>query len=436
MTDTTTWISGPAAGTGLPAESLAGLDAAPVEARSLPVSPTSVADVRRAGLHLRDLWLPAVTLDADALRHNLDRFARWCAERGLDLAPHAKTTMSPHLWSAQLARGAWALSAATVAQARTMRSFGVGRVLIVNEVVDGGQLAWLAGALGDPGFHPVCLVDSAEGVRLAEAALAGAHRPLPVLVELGVQGRRAGVRDIDRALDLARLVRDSAHLVLAGVEAFEGVFPQRRDDDSPARVRGWLDRLLDFTVRADAEGLFAEVPEVIVTAGGSGYPDLVADALSDPPSLSVPLRRVVRSGCYVTHDDLFMERASPLRSSAVADPLRPALSCYARVLSRPEPGRALLGVGKRDVSFDIDLPVPRALLRGERRIPLDGGVRVAELNDHHGFLDISASAAHAPVVGDIVELGLSHPCTVFDKWPLIPVLDSGRRVVDAVRTLF
>jgi D-serine deaminase-like pyridoxal phosphate-dependent protein len=424
------------AGSGLPADLLAALDTAPVEARSLPVSPTTAAAVRSAGLHLRDLWLPAVTLDESALRHNLDRFARWCADQGADLAPHAKTTMSPHLWSAQLERGAWGLTAATTAQARTMRSFGAPRVLIANEVVEEGQLAWIADALSDPGFQLLCLADSAAGVRIMESALAGAARPLPVLVELGVAGRRTGVRDLDDALDLARRIAASPVLTLAGVEAFEGVFPQRRDDDSPERVRAWLDRLLDFARRADAEGLFADADEVIVTAGGSSYPDLVADALSDLPDLSLPIRRIIRSGCYLTHDDLFMERASPLRSAATDDPLRPALSCHARVLSRPESGRALLGVGKRDVSFDIDLPVPRALLRGDRRIPLDGATRVVELNDHHGFLDFTGTGDDAPDVGDIVELGLSHPCTVFDKWPLIPVLDSEGRVVDAVRTLF
>lgn len=428
--------TGSATGGGLPAAPLTELDRAPVEARSLPESPTTVERVRAADLHLSDLWLPAVTLDEAALTHNLDRFARWCAERGVDLAPHAKTTMAPGLWSAQLERGAWGLTAATVAQARVMRRFGVPRVLIANEVVEPEQLAWLAEALDDPGFEPLCLVDSAAGVRIMEHALAGAARPLPVLVELGVAGRRTGVRDMDRALDLARTVAASPALTLVGVEAFEGVFPQRRDDDSPDRVRAWLDRLYDFARRAGAEGLFDGAAEVIVTAGGSSYPDLVSDALAQPPELSRPIRRIVRSGCYLAHDDLFMERASPLRSAADDDPLRPALSCHARVLSRPEPGRALLGVGKRDVSFDVDLPVPRAVLRDGERIPLTDGARVVELNDHHAFLDLSGPADEALRVGDVVELGLSHACTVFDKWPLIPVLDGDGRVVDAVRTLF
>ncbi|GAB3455982.1 alanine racemase [Streptomonospora sediminis] len=428
----------PLAGSGLDAEALAALDAEPVEARSVPDSPISAAEVRSAGLHLSDLWLPAVVLRDEAVRHNLDRFARWCAEHGAELAAHGKTTMSPHLWSAQLDRGAWGLTASTVAQVRVMRRFGLRRVLIANEVVEPAQLAWLAAELADPAFSPVCLVDSAEGAAAMEVGLAAAPRPLPVLVELGVAGRRTGVRDPGDALALARRVAASPQLELVGVEGYEGVFPQRRDGDSPERARAWLEGLVEFAARADGEGLFAAADEVVVTAGGSSYPDLAAEALGSLSGLSRPLRPLIRSGCYVAHDDLFMERASPLRSGADPDPLRPALTCYARVLSCPEPGRTLVGVGKRDVSFDIDLPVVRAVLRDGRRIPVEeGGVRVVELNDHHGFLDIGDTAgAAAPQVGDAVELGLSHPCTVFDKWPLIPVLDAQDRVVDAVRTLF
>jgi D-serine deaminase-like pyridoxal phosphate-dependent protein len=61
--------------------------------------------------------------------------------------------------------------------------------------------------------------------------------------------------------------------------------------------------------------------------------------------------------------------------------------------------------------------------------------RVTALNDQHTFL------RDADVrVGDIVRLGLSHPCTAFDKWNLIPVINDADaaqpRVVDMVRTFF
>ena len=414
-------------------DAVAALDTQPVSARSMPTSPTSAEQVRTSEWTLDELWLPAVVLHDTALRHNLDRFAAWCAASGVRHAPHGKTTMSPQLWSAQLARGAWGLTAATTAQARVMHSYGVSRVVIANEVVSPPDLAWLAGTTADPDSEVLCVVDSLEGVTLMERHLAHAAKPLPVLVELGVAGRRTGVRDTTEALNLAERVAASGKLHLAGVEGYEGVLPQRRDGSAPEDARAWLERLTEFAVAADKRDVFTETERVLVTAGGSAFPDLAAEALRGMPELSRPIIPIVRSGCYLTHDDLSYERNSPLRSTADADPLRPALSCFARVVSCPEHGRAILGVGKRDVAFDIDLPVVRARRREGVRLPITGQARITELNDHHGFCDVETGLLE---VGDIVELGLSHPCTVFDKWPLIPVVDENDRVIDAVNTLF
>src|SRR5699024_11174949 len=197
-----------------------------------------------------DLWLPAVVLHEPIVQHNLERFHRWCVAAGVELAPHGKTTMSPHLWSAQLDRNVWGLSAATVAQARVMRDCGVSRVLIANEVIDPGQVRWLADQLADPTFEPLCLVDSTPGGELLERHLAGAERPLAVLVELGVPGRRTGVRDPADAVELARRVAASPALRLAGVEGYEGALPQRRDGSAPEDARAWLSRLRELVVRA------------------------------------------------------------------------------------------------------------------------------------------------------------------------------------------
>ena len=412
---------------------LAALDGQAVPARDLPITPASPAQARQAGWRLEDLWLPAVVLHEHALRHNLERFARWCSDNGVEHAPHGKTTMAPQLWSAQLAAGAWGITAATVSQARVMREHGVPSVLIANEVVDPQGLRWLADVLAEQDFEVLCLVDSIEAVEIMERHLDTAYRPLPVLVELGVPGLRTGVREQGAALELAQRVANSTRLRLAGVEGYEGALPQHREGSAPDDAREWLNTLTEFAVAADARGLFAGAGEILVTAGGSAFPDLAAEALRGMPRLSAAVRPIVRSGCYITHDDMFYERNSPLRSGADPDPLRPALSCYARVISRPEPGRVLLGVGKRDVAFDIDLPTPRAVLRDGKRIELDGVATISKLNDHHGFCDVEPGLLG---VGDVVELGLSHPCTVFDKWPLIPVLDYSNQVVDAIRTIF
>jgi D-serine deaminase-like pyridoxal phosphate-dependent protein len=407
--------------------------------RNLPDDPVgTVGSIGDAGWRVTDLLLPTLTLRRSALDHNIALFARWCARVGVDYAPHGKTSMSPQLIADQLAAGAWGVTAATVAQARLMHAWGVPRVLLANEVVDLVGLRWLAARLADGAdsdFEVYALVDSPEGVdRMAsvlDPMVAGAPRPLPVLIELGVPGGRAGARSRAAALAVARRVASAPGLELAGVECFEGVYPQDRAPESLRRVDEFVADLAAVLAELDRAGLFADRDEVLLTAGGSSYPDRVVDAWRSLPALSRPVRRVVRSGGYVTHDHGLLDRGSPFAPAArhPLGALRPALELWAHVLSTPEDGLAICGFGKRDASYDIDVPLPLRRLGADR--PLRGAT-VDKLNDQHAFVRHDGELA----VGDVVVFGLSHPCTVFEKWPLVPLLDDADQVVGAVRTSF
>ena len=55
-----------------------------------------------------------------------------------------------------------------------------------------------------------------------------------------------------------------------------------------------------------------------------------------------------------------------------------------------------------------------------------GLLTVVELNDQHAYARIEPGLTID--VGDRVRCGMSHPCTAFDKWRHIPVLDEDDRV--------
>jgi D-serine deaminase-like pyridoxal phosphate-dependent protein len=356
---------------------------------------------------------PVCVLRAEALTHNLETMAQWCRHRDVDLAPHGKTHMAPQLLARQLDAGACAVTVATISQLRVFRAFGVRDVVLANELVDDSGLRWLAAELdADPDFTFVCWVDSLRGVEImtSQLAQAGVARPVDVCVEVGMAGGRTGCRGHDSVDEVARAVVASPRLRLAGVAGYEAARGHGTTPDEVALVMSYL-----TDVRAAAARLtpLFETDDVVVTAGGSTYFDAVADALSGD------WQTVVRSGCYLTHDDGLYHRTSPLRDS-----LRPALRVWARVLSCPEPGLALAGMGRRDVSFDQDLPVPYGLPAS----------RVAKLDDQHAYLVLGGD--DRVEVGDWVEFGISHPCTLFDKWPIIPMVDDDGRVVDLVRTFF
>ena len=375
---------------------------------------------------------PLCVLDGGALEHNLAVMADWCARHGVGLAPHAKTHMAPQLLAKQVAAGACAVTLATISQVRMFRTFGVREVILANELVDPAGLAWLAAELdADPRFRLTCWVDSVRGVRLMTDALeaAGAQRAVQVCVELGAPGARTGCRDLDGADEVAAAVLASPRLSLVGVAGYEAALGHDVSGPGVAVVTDYLMRL-----RQTAQHLAGrcETDDIIVSAGGSTHFDLVADLLAGD------WRTVLRSGCYLTHDDGLYRDTSPLtRPGSAAGGFKAALSVWAQVCSRPEPGLALLTMGRRDASFDQSLPVPKRV-RTAAGWSSDGlaGCEVFKLNDQHAFLALPPGAQDSVDVGTWLDFGISHPCTVFDKWPMIPVIDDSGRVVEVVRTFF
>lgn len=396
---------------------------------------------RGPGLNLFDggFLFPVAAISAPDLDHNLAVVSRFCAERGVSLAPHGKTTMSPEIIARQLAAGAWAVTAATASQARLMRAFGVQRVLIAHHLVDPAAVRWAFDELAaDPQAEILALVDSVEAVEAMERALAGkpAGRTLDVLVELGAGRGRTGCRSIDEAVEVAGRAAASGRLRLVGAEAYEGILHRGGGDDFEA-VDELLAGLRELVHRLDDRGRFDHLDEIIVTAGGSTYPDRVVALLSDEWAVSKPVRLVIRPGCYVTHDSRHYEEWGPFgaRPPMADQPrLRAALTVWSYVVSRPEPGLALLGFGKRDASYDVDLPMPTAVRRDGQMIRLDGELEVFRLDDQHAYAKVAAGFDLA--VGEVVGCGISHPCTTFERWRAMPLVDERFDVIGAVRTFF
>ncbi|GGC96318.1 alanine racemase [Tersicoccus solisilvae] len=415
------------------------------------------------GSALADLQTPLLTLDSGALTHNLDLLAGWCRDRGVLLAPHGKTTMAPALWRAQLDRGAWGITLANPAQLRVGRHVGVQTLMLANSLTDPQAIRWVAGEVAS-GARIVSWVDDVRTVERIDAVLGaagiandGADVELELIVELGGAGGRTGARSVEAALEVARAVGASRHGRLAGVGGYEGSLAHTADDAGLAAVRQYLTALRSLHERLLAEGAYPG--DALVTAGGSAYFDDVVGILgpcatgrgSSGGAAGPRVDVVLRSGAYVIHDDGFYRGISPFSRQGPArhdpdgeDAFRSAMHVWARVVSAPEPGLAILDAGKRDLPVDEGLPVPQ-LIGPELGAPMRPltGARITAVNDQHCYLvtdpDTTDGIELRP--GDVVRLGLSHPCTAMDKWTLVPVIDDADRpedavVVDTVRTFF
>jgi D-serine deaminase-like pyridoxal phosphate-dependent protein len=388
--------------------------------------PVTLREFAQARHHLFDgpfTW-PLMVARRSALDHNIATLAEFTARHGLRFAPHGKTSMAPSLFAAQLEAGAWGITAATAAQVLAYYSFGVPRILLANELLDPTALRWLAARI-DEGLDLLLYADSAEGVEaLSDAA---GRRPFRVLVELGHPDGRTGCRSAAELAGIARLVGAAPGLELAGVAGYEGGLPDA------ASASAYLAGLRAATVELSGAGLLPA--EVIVTAGGSAFFDLVAEHLAGDWLPGHDLVPVLRSGAYITHDDGIYTERTPY--NRIAGSLRPALEIWAQVLSVPEPGLAIAGLGKREAPYDAGLPVPQRVRRRDGTVEPGAGLSVTDTNDHHAYLTGTPTGSGTPLrPGDLICFGISHPCTAFDKWQVIPVVDDAYTVTDLIRTYF
>jgi D-serine dehydratase len=444
-------MSAPSRADRSPALDLSAIEALPVDGLTKGLRPgrpsLPLAAIGRQGWSLlrEDLGLPVVVLKESALAHNGAWMRRFLAATGTSIAPHGKTTMAPQLFARQLADGAFAITLATVHQVALARRFGVPRILLANEIGSRADADYVLEEMRrDPAFELYAFVDSLAGVRLlAEAArAAGPGRPLKLLLECGFAGGRAGCRALEGALAVARAVKAEAPvLALIGVAGFEGIVPGEDDAARETAACNFLDSLVAMAEACAEADLFAD-GAVWLSAGGSHYFDLAAERFARA-RLGRPARILLRPGCYLTHDSVhygdrfprLLARSAPARG--LGPGLRPALELWAKVLSRPEPGRAVLGFGKRDCSHDQGPPQPLSWFRvGSHAAPqpIGDGHRVAALNDQHALLDLPADSPLA--FGDLVACGVSHPCLTFDRWPVLPIVDDRYGVTGAIRTFF
>jgi len=382
-----------------------------------------------------DLSLPAAVLYQERLEHNLDWMRRFIAEYKVQLAPHGKTTMAPKLFDMQMRSGAWGITLATAHQTQVAHAHGVRRVLMANQLVGRQNMAIISGLLKDSGFEFYCLVDSAELIEQLGRYFSAAGQQLGVLLELGVDGGRAGVRNEDQ---LGRVLESLDHwketIRLRGIEVYEGVL------ETEESIRVFLRRAVAVTRKLVEEGRMQSTPALLSGAGSAWY-DVVAEEFS-AAGLGGAVEIVLRPGCYLTHDVGSYRRAQAriLENNPVArkmhEGLLPALQVWAYAQSIPEAEKAILALGKRDAAFDSGLPVPALHYRPGQGAPMPAPAHwsVTKMMDQHAFLQIGANDDLR--VGDMIGFDICHPCLTFDKWRVLPVLDSNYTVVNIVQTFF
>ncbi|MFA0155619.1 amino acid deaminase [Vibrio sp. 10N.261.46.A3] len=381
-----------------------------------------------------DISLPVAIIKQSALTNNLNWMQSFADHHQVKLSPHGKTSMTPAFFRQQLENGAWGITVATPAQTEVAAMAGAKRIIMANQLVGKTNMAIVEQLISEFDVDFYCCVDSSVNVQQLNQYFANTKQTLKVLIEFGVPGGRCGCRSPEEVLELAQTIQDTPALSLAGIEVYEGVI---HGDNAEQDIRTFLKQALTSVESLASDGLIVGQP--IITGAGSAWYDVVAECLANLTDYLA----IIRPGCYAIHDTgIYLDAQSKVLQRAQANQgyacelggdLESALEVWAYVISRPEPTKLVVGLGKRDVAFDAGLPIAERGYRNGEAISVKGLTATAVM-DQHTFVETDGSSEIE--VGDMIAFSTSHPCLTFDKWRYIAISDDDHQVTNWVETCF
>ncbi len=305
------------------------------------------------GTPFEDLDTPCLIVDLDAVENNYRAVAERYSGKVCQMRQHTKNIKSPTLARMQIRAGGAhdGVCTAKLSEAEVMVEHGITDVLIPNQVVTADKIARLS-ALQRQGDVKVC-VDNPQNVKDL-SAIADAHGvKIGVLIEVDTSMGRAGVRNVDEGVELAKLAEG-----LPGVN-FRGVMShQHLEDfvDTESRIltaREYIERCLDVKEAIEAEG----IPVEIVSSGET----FSYDAAADMEGVTE-----VEGGTYALMGT----------SYGYMEEFQVANKILSTVVSTPSPDTAIGDAGMRALSWPSGAPTVEGL----------PGVTVETLHDDHVVL--------------------------------------------------
>lgn len=401
----------------------------PIGTKGLPICRSSRGSF---SLMKEEVSLPCAVVRQSAIENNIEWMQTFANKNNVKLCPHGKTTMTPDLFKQQLDNGAWGITVASAVQAEIAVLAGAKQIIIANQVVGKVNMQIVANLIKDHGVAIYSCVDSVANVEAWDRVLTHSGITVPLFIELGVEGGRCGCRTSNDVYELAQAIQQTPHTDFKGIELYEGVIS---GDNAEQDIREFLKFAISLLKELKQE---YQLEDAIISGAGSAWYDIVAEEFSQLADLI----GIIRPGCYAIHDTGIYEDAQNLVQSRakisngvacdLSGDLISSLEVWAYVLSVPEKGKAVVGLGKRDVAFDAGLPIIERVIREGKEVVIDG-LTATKVMDQHMFVEMNQAMLQ---VGDIVAMSTSHPCLTFDKWRYIGVVDEQDNVTHWIPTFF
>jgi D-serine deaminase-like pyridoxal phosphate-dependent protein len=337
------------------------------------------------GTPLLELDTPALVVDVTALEHNLATAHNFFRHGAVKLRPHVSAHRCPVIAHKQLAAGAATsgISVTTLGEAEVFAAHGVPDIFVETAVVTPAKLRRLCALALQA--RPVVAVDHADNVVALADAARSQRLTLRVMVTVRCQAQERGVAPGNNALELARLVSQTAHLDFAGLTTAAVQPLTHHTPDITVAARQWLEPLLTTCTRLEQAGL--AVPTVSVN-----------DAAPYEILANIAGVTEIRSGAYALMD---------ASHAWLLPALQPAACILTTVTSRPEPDIAITDAGQKALSNDRGFPLVQGV----------AGAEVSGLSAEHGRIRLTANATPGVQVGDKLQLtpqDIGVTCNLYD----------------------
>ena len=341
----------------------------------------------KAVSNLQTVNTPAVLVDLDITRRNIDRFQAYADAHGMKVRPHIKTHKLPAIAEMQLRAGAIGVTCQKVSEAEAMvaGSPQIRDVLITYNILGAEKLDHLAGLARKVTLSVVA--DNETVIDGLSSKFASQPTPLSVLVECNIGADRCGVPTPEAAAALAQRISAAPGLVFGGLMTYPPA-------DGAAAVESFMTR-----AKALIEAAGIAVP--VITSGGTPSMMTAAEA---------PVATEYRPGTYVYNDRSLVSRGVCSWDDC-------ALTVLATVVSVPSENRAIIDAGSKALTSDLLGLCGYGHVLGRDDIAID------QLSEEHGRL-----VSQGPInlkVGDRLRVVPNHACVVTNLVDAINILEKG-----------
>lgn len=367
---------------------------------------------------IQELETPALLLDEAALEKNIARMREKLAHQRVALRPHVKTAKSIEIVQRALLGQPGGITVSTLKEAEYFFGQGISDILYAVGIAPSklGHVTRLIAA----GRRLTIILDSVAAAQAVAGAAASAGVVVPVLIELDVDGHRAGVGPHSGLLlDVGRAVSSSRHLELCGVMTHAG---ESYNCASVEAIRDMAEQERAGAVRAAERLRESGMPAPVVSVGSTPTATF-AQSLAGVTE--------VRAGVYM-FQDLVMHGIGVCSLADIA------ISVLVSVIGhQPEKGWIITDGGWMSLSRDRGTSTQTVdqgfgLVRDLNGGALAEDLIVVSVSQEHGVIarrDGSLTASERYPVGTLLRILPNHACATAAQHDRYHVVNGGAQIL-------